>query len=97
MTVNQYADQITVTVTGGTFTYDGTAHGATVGVSTLPAGYSVQTATSNASATDVNGDGITANVDNLVIVNAQGEDVTSALKITRVSATLKIAPATLVL
>ena len=95
LTVNQYADQITVTVTGGTFTYDGTAHGATVGVSTLPAGYSVQTASSNASATDVNGKGITANADNLVIVNAQGVDVTKDLKINYVSGTVKVVPATL--
>ena len=95
LTVKQSTEEIVATAKGGTFTYDGQAHGATVEVSTLPSGYSVRTATSNTNATDVNGDGITANVDNLVIVNAQGEDVTKDLNITRIPATIKITPATL--
>ena len=36
LTVTEYADEIVVTTTGGEFTYDGEAHGATVSVSTLP-------------------------------------------------------------
>ena len=45
--------KITVTTTGGEFTYDGTVHGATVQVTGVPTGYTVEKATSSASATDV--------------------------------------------
>ena len=48
LVVTEYADEIVVTTTGGTFTYDGQSHGATVEVSALPAGYSLETAASSA-------------------------------------------------
>ena len=86
---------VTATVTGGEFTYDGQAHGATVAVTGLSKEYTVETATSNASATDVNGEGIVANVDNLVIKNAEGVDVTDSLNVKRVSGIIKITPAPL--
>ena len=95
LTVTEYANQIVVTTTGGTFTYDGQEHGATVTVGTLPTGYHVEgTPTSDTTATNVNGDGVSATCDNLVIKNAQGVDVTSSLKITKVSGTIKVTPAT---
>ena len=86
---------VTATVTGGEFTYDGQAHGATVAVTGLSKEYTVETATSNASVTDVNGEGIVANVDNLVIKNAEGVDVTDSLNVKRVSGIIKITPAPL--
>ena len=76
--MTEYADEIVVTTTGGTFTYDGQSHGATVEVSALPAGYSLETAASSASATDVTVEAVAATCDTLVIKNAAGEDVTSS-------------------
>ena len=78
LVVTEYADEIVVTTTGGTFTYDGQSHGATVEVSALPAGYSLETAASSASATDVTVEAVAATCDTLVIKNAAGEDVTSS-------------------
>ena len=96
LTVTESAQEIVATAVGGTYTYDGQPHGATVQVSNLPKGYTVKTALSNATATDVTeGDGVTANVDSLVIVNAEGEDVTSKLNITTKPGTIKVNPATL--
>ena len=95
LSVKDSADEIVVTTTGGSYTYDGQAHGATVTVGDLPTGYSVRTAASTATATDVNGEGISATADNLVIVNAAGEDVTSQLTVKKIDGTIKIAPATL--
>ena len=93
--VTEYAGEITVTTTGGTFTYDGEAHGATVSVSELPKGYTLETATSNDTATHVAEGTVTANCDTLVIKNAQGVDVTSRLNIKRVDGSITITPATL--
>ena len=100
LTVTETEDEIVVTTTGGTYTYDGTAHGATVAVSALPEGYTLETATSNASVKDVNntendGKGVKATADNLVIRNAEGEDVTASLKITKTDDYLLVNPASL--
>ena len=95
LTVKESADEITVTTTGGSFTYDGQAHGATVTVSTLPTGYTLETATSSATATHVANGTVTATCDTLVIKNAAGEDVTSKLNIKYVDGTIEITPAPL--
>ncbi|MCF0141046.1 MAG: MBG-2 domain-containing protein, partial [Mogibacterium sp.] len=93
--VKEYAGEITVTTTGGEFTYDGQAHGATVSVSALPAGYTLDTATSSASVTDVNETAATATCDTLVILNAQGEDVTAKLNIRKTDGSIKVNKAVL--
>lgn len=96
LTVTESEDTVVVTTTGGIFTYDGNAHGATVAVSQLPEGYTVDgTPSSDATATDANGDGVKATVDHLVIRNAEGEDVTSKLDIKKVDGTIKVLPAEL--
>ena len=82
LTVTENTSEITVTTTGGTFTYDGQAHGATVAVSTLPTGYTLETATSDDTATHVAEGTVAATCDTLVIKNAAGEDVTDKLNIT---------------
>ena len=94
LTVTESENEVVVTTTGGMFTYDGQAHGATVEVTGLPAGYTAQ-ASSSATATDVNGEGVTATADNLVIRNTAGDDVTSDLKVTRVDGAIKVTPAEL--
>ena len=94
LTVTETTDEIVATPGNYNGTYDGHAHGVDVTVTGLPKGYSVKTAVSYATATDVT-DGVTANVDDLVIVNAQGEDVTNKLIITKDTGTIKISPATL--
>ena len=95
MVVTQFAEKITVTTTGGEFTYDGNAHGATVAVTGLPAGYTVETATSDATATDVTEKAVKAGCDHLVIKDDQGKDVTSELKVDYKAGTIQINPATL--
>ena len=95
MVVTQFAEKITVTTTGGEFTYDGNAHGATVAVTGLPEGYKVETATSDATATDVTSKAVKADCDHLVIKDDQGKDVTSELNVEYKSGTIKIIPATL--
>ena len=60
LTVTESAAEIVVTTTGGTFTYDGQPHGATVSVSTLPTGYTLQTAASTATAINVADGEVTA-------------------------------------
>ena len=95
LTVSESEDEIIVTTTGGTFTYDGKEHTATVRVSELPKGYRLIKAESTAKAKDVTEEaGITATADQLVIQNASGKDVTSELKITYKNDTIKIVPAT---
>ncbi len=93
--VTESADEVVVTTTGGTFTYDGASHGATVKVSNLPEGYSLETAESAASAKDVSDGEVAATADVLVIKNAQGEDVTSKLNVKFVDGTIKVEPAKL--
>ena len=95
LVVTESADEIVVTTTGGTFTYDGQAHGATVEVSSLPEGYTLDTASSSATATNVADGEVAATADTLIIRNAEGEDVTSKLKITYVNGVIKIVPAEL--
>ena len=95
LTVTESADEVVVTTTGGTFTYDGTSHGATVKVANLPEGYSLETAESAASAKDVSDGEVAATADVLVIKNAEGEDVTSKLNVKFVDGTIKIEPAKL--
>ena len=100
LTVTETEDEIVVTTIGGTYIYDGTSRGATVAVSALPEGYTLETATSNASVKDVNntendGKGVKVTADNLVIRNADGEDVTANLKITKTDDYLLVNPASL--
>ena len=95
LTVTEYADEITVTTTGGKFTYNGQAHGATVAVSTLPKGYKLEKAESSASATDVTEEAVNATCDTLIIRNAKGEDVTAKLNVKKVDGTITVSPATL--
>ena len=95
LVVTENAKEIVVTTTGGTFTYTGHAHGATVTVSKLPEGYTLETAESSATATDVTKLPVKATADKLVIRNAQGKDVTDKLKITKIDGTIKVTPAAL--
>ena len=96
LTVTETTDEIVATPASYTGVYDGSAHGVNVTVTGLPKGYSVKSAISHAQATDVTGDApVVANVDELVIVNAQGEDVTANLNIQKGTGTIAITPATL--
>ena len=102
LSVGEYADEITVTTSGGSYVYDGKEHGAEVKVEGLPKGYSVKEAASTATAKDVTegGDakaapGVRATADRLVIENAAGEDVTARLNITYVDDVISITPAVL--
>lgn len=93
LTVTEYADEIVAVANDVTMTYDGTPHRAEVTVTGVPEGYSVKTAWSGAEATDVTGaDGLVANVDEIVVVNAEGKDVTDSLKITKKPGKLVIEP-----
>jgi len=95
LTVTEYADEIVVTTTGGAFTYDGNAHGATVTVSELPEGYTLEEASSNATATHVTDGTVPATYTTLVIKNAADVDVTSQLHIVKVDGSITIKPAEL--
>lgn len=95
LTVTENADEIVVTTTGGTFAYDGQAHGATVSVSELPEGYTLEKAESSASATNVADGTVVATADTLVIRNAQGKDVTDELKIRKIDGEIQVTPAPL--
>lgn len=93
LTVTEYADEIVAVANDVTMTYDGMPHRAEVTVTGVPDGYSVKTAWSGAEATDVTGaDGLVANVDEIVVVNAEGKDVTDSLKITKKPGKLVIEP-----
>ena len=92
LTVTENADEIVVTTRGGSYAYDGTAHGATVTVSELPKGYTLEKAVSGASATHVSEGTVTATCDTLVIRNAAGEDVTGKLKIQKVDGSIAVTP-----
>lgn len=95
LTVTESADEVVVTTTGGTFTYDGSSHGATVTVGALPEGYTLEAAASSATATNVSDGEVAATADVLVIKNAQGEDVTSKLNVKFVDGAIKVEPAKL--
>ena len=93
LTVTEYADEIVAVANDVTMTYDGMPHRAEVTVTGVPEGYSVKTAWSGTEATDVTGaDGLVANVDEIVVVNAEGKDVTDSLKITKKPGKLVIEP-----
>ena len=94
LTVTENENEIVVTTKHSTYTYDGLAHGTEVTVSALPKGYSLEKATSSATATNVT-TAIEATCDTLVIKNAEGKDVTNKLKITKVPGSITITPATL--
>ena len=94
LTVTETENEIVVTTKHSSYTYDGLAHGTEVTVSALPTGYSLEKATSSATATDVT-TAIEATCDTLVIKNAEGKDVTNKLKITKVPGSITITPATL--
>ena len=94
LTVTENENEIVVTTKHSSYTYDGLAHGTEVTVSALPTGYSLEKATSSATATDVT-TAIEATCDTLVIKNAEGKDVTNKLKITKVPGSITITPATL--
>ena len=94
LTVTEFAGRVVATPGSYSGVYDGQAHGVDVTVSGLPEGYSVKAAHSNATATDATDEaGVTASVNELVIVNAQGEDVTGKLDIEKQIGAIKIAPA----
>ena len=94
LTVIEHDGEVVATPGSYTGVYDGKPHGVDVTVTGLPEGYTVKSASSNATANDATGEaGVTAEVDELVIVNAQGEDVTSKLKVTRNTGTIVITPA----
>ena len=95
LTVTESADEVVVTTTGGTFTYDGASHGATVTVGALPEGYTLEAAASSATATNVSDGEVAATADVLVIKNAEGEDVTSKLNVKFVDGAIKVEPAKL--
>lgn len=93
LTVTEYADEIVAVANDVTMIYDGMPHRAEVTVTGVPEGYSVKTAWSGAEVTDVTGaDGLVANVDEIVVVNAEGKDVTDSLKITKKPGKLVIEP-----
>ena len=94
LTVTENENEIVVTTKHSSYTYDGLAHGTEVTVSNLPKEYSLDKATSSATATDVT-TAIEATCDTLVIKNAEGKDVTNNLKITKVPGSITITPATL--
>ena len=94
LTVTENENEIVVTTKHSSYTYDGLAHGTEVTVSALPTGYSLDKATSSATATDVT-TAREATCDTLVIKNAEGKDVTNKLKITKVPGSITITPATL--
>lgn len=95
LTVTEFAGEVVAAAGNYNAPYDGKAHGVDVTVTGLPEGYTVKSAVSNATATDVTKGEVKAKVDELVIVNAQGEDVTSKLNIKKVDGTIEVLPAEL--
>ncbi len=95
LTVTEFAGEVVAAAGNYKGVYDGQAHGVDVTVTGLSEGYTVKSAVSNATATDATEDKVKAEVDDLVIVNAGGEDVTSELKITKKTGAIEITPAPL--
>ena len=85
-------NEIVVTTTGGVFTYDGQPHGATVAVTNVPEGYTVERAESSATALTVLDGAVRATADRLVIRDADGNDVTDQLPITYSDGLITITP-----
>lgn len=98
----RYYPAITVVTTGGEYTYDGQAHGATVEATIQTtdnddySDYTVE-ASSTATATDVADGTVDATADQITVTNAQGPVDLSKLKITYVDGTIVINPAPLVI
>ena len=95
LTVYENDAEIVVTTTGGSFTYDGKAHGATVEVTGVPTGYRATVYTSDAKAIHVYDSVVPATADHLTILNAQDEDVTDQLNIRYVDGAIEITKAML--
>ena len=94
LTVTEHDGEVVATPGSYAGVYDGKPHGVDVTVTGLPEGYTVKAAGSNATATDATDEaGVVANVDELVIVNAQGEDVTGKLNIKKNTGSIVITPA----
>ena len=94
LTVTEHDGEVVATPGSYAGVYDGKPHGVDVTVTGLPEGYTVKAASSNATATDATDEaGVVANVDELVIVNAQGEDVTGKLKVAKNTGSIVITPA----
>ena len=94
LTVNEYSGAIDVTASTESVTYDGKNHGVTITVGDLPPGYTLEgTPTASAKAKDVDDGTVTAVCDNIVIRNAEGEDVTSKLNLNYISGSITITPA----
>ncbi len=97
LTVTEAEASVVAAVNGNSWIYDGTAHSAPVSVTNLPEGLSVARAASHASVLNVSDGAVTAEVDELVIVNEAGEDVTSGLNILYENDTISILPRSVVL
>ena len=96
LTVTENAEEIVVTTTGGTFTYDGQAHGATSKLtSPLPAGYTLDKIECTTTVTNVADSKDDVGPTTLIIRNAKGEDVTNDLNINYVNGSITITPASL--
>lgn len=94
LTVTEHDGEVVAAAGSYTGVYDGEPHGVDVTVTGLPEGYTVKTARSSATATDATGEaGVDAEVDELAIVNAQGDDVTKKLNIKREPGSIVIEPA----
>lgn len=93
LTVTEHDGEVVAAAGSYTGAYDGEPHGVDVTVTGLPEGYAVKAAGSKATATDVTDGAVTAEVDELAIVNAQGEDVTGRLNIKREPGSIVITPA----
>ena len=96
LTITENAEEIVVTTTGGTFTYDGQAHGATsVLTSPLPAGYTLDKIECITTAKNVADSKDNVGPTTLIIRNAEGKDVTNDLNINYVNGSITITPASL--
>ena len=93
LTVTEHDGEVVAAAGSYTGAYDGEPHGVDVTVTGLPEGYAVKAAGSKATATDVTDGAVTAEVDELAIVNAQGVDVTERLNIKREPGSIVIEPA----
>ena len=93
LTVTEHDGEVVAAAGSYTGAYDGEPHGVDVTVTGLPEGYTVKAAGSKATATDVTDGAVTAEVDELAIVNAQGVDATEKLNIKREPGSIVIEPA----
>ena len=95
LTVTKSTQDIVITTSDVTCTYDGQAHESKVTVSGLPKGYKAEY-TADKKVTDVTDkDGVKSQITNVKILNTKGDDVTKDYTVTKVEGTIKITPATL--